>query len=328
MKPLRVIFCGTPAFALPSLTALMAANEELVVVGVLTQPDKPSGRGQKVLPPPVKELAEAHGLQVKQPTSLRKEPEIIAWVKDLAPDFLVTAAFGQILSKEVLDIPRFGTVNVHASLLPKYRGPNPVQWAILNGDPEAGVTTMLTEIGVDTGPMLKRTATMIDPNENALSLVSRLATLGANILVPTLTELAVGTLKPQAQPAEMATHAPKLQKHDAVIDWSLPAITLHNKIRGQTPWPGTLTVLEGNTIKIHQSRHPATWPEASQYPQSGKPGTIEAIIHAGLVVQTGLGPLLIEQIQPPGKPVMSPKDWANGALRPHHSYCFETPSLP
>ncbi len=311
---LRLVFCGTPSFALPSFEALLA-DPDMAVVGVLTQPDRPAGRGQQLTPPPVKHLALERHMDLRQPHRLRQEPDVIAWLESLQPDFLVTAAFGQILNEAVLAIPQYGTVNVHASLLPAYRGPNPVQWALLNGDETAGVTTMLTELGVDTGPILLKAETPIDPNENTLALTARLARLGGDILVDSLKGLADGTLQPIVQEEALATHAPKLKKEAAILDWSQPAITLHNRIRGQQPSPGALSMLNDMPVKFHQSRSPLTWPESEDFMKPGSPGEILAIIKAGLVVQTGSGPLLIEVLQPPGKPKMSAYDWAQGALR-------------
>lgn len=310
---LTVIFLGTPEFAIPSLKALLA-DEAIEVAGVMTQPDRPSGRGQKLKPPPVKELAEAEGIEVRQPKRLRKEPEMIDWLRSKSPDFLVTAAFGQILSQEVLDIPKYGTVNVHASLLPEYRGANPVQWAIINGDPVAGVTTMFTELDVDTGPMLLKAETPVDPDENALSLMMRLADLGAGILPKSLKDYAAGSLKAEPQDSSKATHARKLEKSESQLDWSQPAQKLHDKIRGQQPWPGATTEFEGQAIKIHQTRSPKLWDESSQYQGKGRPGDVLEVTKTGLVVQTGDGPLLITMLQPPGKPKMQARDWANGAL--------------
>lgn len=320
---LRVIFLGTPEFAVPSLKALLA-DEAIAVLGVMTQPDRPAGRGQKLTPPPVKVLALEAGLPVRQPARLRKEPEMIAWLREQKPDYLVTAAFGQILPQEVLDIPRLGTVNVHASLLPRYRGANPVQWAILNNEVETGVTTMLTALEVDAGPMLLQACTPIQSNEDAASLTQRLAQLGAEILPQSLHGLATGALVPQEQDASRATHAPKLSKEDAWIDWTQPALAIHNKIRGQQPWPGATTMLGDQTLKLLQSRHPETWPDSEFFMKPGSPGEILGIIKAGIILQTGTGPLLLESLQPPGKPKMAARDWANGALRQVASPKFQS----
>ncbi len=314
LMKLRVIFLGTPEFAIPSLKALLA-DHDIDVVGVMTQPDRPAGRGHKLTPPPVKVLAEEYGLQVRQPARLRKEPEMIDWLKAHQPDYLVTAAFGQILPQTVLDIPKYGTVNVHASLLPRYRGANPVQWSIINGDAKTGVTTMFTELAVDSGPMLLQAETAIDPNENALALTQRLAQLGAEILPKSLHQFASGDLKSVAQDVSQVTHASKLTKEDAFIDWSMPAQTIHDKIRGQQPWPGAVTQIGEIQLKVIQTRSPQTGLVTQSVQKSGRPGDILAILDEGLVVQTGSGPLLLEMIQPPGKPKMAARDWANGALR-------------
>jgi len=325
---LRIIFCGTPEFAVPSLKALLA-DPEIEVLGVLTQPDRPSGRGQKLTPPPVKVLAEAHHLPVLQPTRLRKEPEVIGWIRDQAPDYLVTAAFGQILSQEVLDIPRLGTVNVHASLLPQYRGPNPIQWAMLNGDAVAGVTTMFTELSVDTGPMLLKAQTDIDPNEDAVHLIGRLSELGAEILPQSLHQYAAGTLTATPQDHEAATHAPKLTREDAWLDWTQSAQVLHNKVRGQQPWPGALAHVGDLEIKVIQTHSPQSLPEgAAEKPQhSGNPGAILNVTPHGIWVQTGDGPLLVQMVQPPGKPKMAARDWANGFFKPDQAKQFDPPRV-
>lgn len=321
MTSLRIIFCGTPEFALPAFQALLA-DPEIEIVGVMTQPDRPSGRGQKLTPPPVKVLALENGLTVKQPERLRKEPDMIAWLNECQPDFLVTAAFGQILSQEVLDIPKYGTVNVHASLLPKGRGANPIQWSILLDEPTAGVTTMLTSLGVDEGPMLLKAETDIDLNETAGELLQRLAVLGGNIIVKSLKGLVSGEVKAQEQDAALSTHAPKLNKEDAWINWSQPAQVLHNKIRGQHPWPGTQTQLFDQILKITRSESPRSWANSKDFVKQGKVGEILAIIPTGIVIQTGDGPLLVTEVQPAGKPKMAASAWANGTLKNTTGHCF------
>ncbi|MCA9798683.1 MAG: methionyl-tRNA formyltransferase [Cyanobacteria bacterium HKST-UBA04] len=314
MTVLRVVFMGTPEFAVPSLQALLA-DDAIEVLAVFSQPDRPSGRGQKLTPPPVKALALAHHLPVYQPVKLRKEPDMLEALAGFAPDFLVTAAFGQILSQPVLDIPKYGTVNVHASLLPKYRGANPVQWSILNGDAETGVTTMLTELDVDTGPMLRRITVPIDPMDSAVELVEKLSQAGASILAGSLKDMASGALQPEAQDHAAATHARKLEKTDAPIDWTQAAPVLHNKIRGQQPWPGTCSSFAGQLIKFHQSLPPGHLAYDQVQGQAPRPGQIIGLVETGVAVQTGQGPLIVTQLQPPGKPRMAARDWANGALR-------------
>jgi methionyl-tRNA formyltransferase len=286
------------------------------VLGVLTQPDKPAGRGHKLQPPAVKAhlLEHAPLIPVFQPKSLRKDAERIQWLRDQAPDVLVTIAFGQILSQEVLDIPKLGTVNVHASLLPELRGPNPIQWAILQGKTETGLTTMLTDIGVDTGAMLLKHSVPIGPDTTALELTQELSASAGPLLLETLRQLRAGAISPQPQPHDRATHAPKLSPEDAQIDWSLPAGQLHNRIRGQQPWPGAYTFLGGERFKITLTR----WSEGLNSETNLKneaPGSILDIMKEGILVQTGQGALEILRVQPAGKREMSARDWANGFLK-------------
>lgn len=325
---LRTVFLGTPEFAIPSLRALLS-DPKIEVVGVITQPDRPSGRGNTITAPPVKVFAQQAGIEVHQPLNLRKDPETIGWLEAIRPNFLVTAAFGQILSQRILDIPRCGTVNVHASLLPCYRGPNPVQWAIINGDKKTGVTTMLVVLGVDEGPMLLRAETDIDPEEDAVSLSHRLAEVGAEILIPSMHMLLAQSITPIPQDVFRASYAPKLQKEDAVIDWAQPAERIHDKVRGQQPWPGALSRIGGETLKILKTRSPLLWAESEDFINNGKPGEILAIIKSGLVVQTGTIPLLVELIQPPGKSKMPAWDWANGVRQRGIDITeFEAPEIP
>lgn len=332
---LRVIFMGTPHFALPTLQALIE-SPEIELLGVLTQPDRPSGRGQKLVAPPVKELALMHNLPIWQPERLRKDEACQAWLKEQAPDFFVTAAFGQILPQSVLDIPKYATVNVHASLLPKYRGANPVQCAVINGDTETGVTTMLTVLEVDAGDMLLNAKTPISENDTAVDVLGRMAMAGGSIIVESLTGMASGKLVPQAQDTSQMTHAPKLNKEDAMIDWSQTAQTIHNKIRGQQPWPGAETMWGDLVIKIHRTQVvPITEANANkQEPDQYHPaGTILQTVKEGILVQTGRGILCISELQPPGKPKMRASDWANGTLRqkpgvPKAPQQFTGPQVP
>ncbi len=224
----------------------------------------------------------------------------------------------------MLDIPKYGTVNVHASLLPRYRGANPVQWAIINGDTVAGVTTMFTVLAVDAGPMLLKADTPINLEEDAASLVERLAHLGAGILPESLRRYAAGTLQTQEQDASPMTQAPKLTKEDAWIDWNQPALQIHNRIRGQQPWPGAVSQIGDITLKIHKTRWPEGWADSEKFIKTGQPGEILGTIQEGLVVQTGSGPLLLEVVQPPGKPRMPARDWANGTLKQISRHQFQT----
>jgi methionyl-tRNA formyltransferase len=250
----------------------------------------------------------------------------------MAPDYLVTAAFGQILPQEVLDIPRYGTVNVHASLLPRYRGPNPVQQAILNGDAVTGVTLMFTELTVDTGPILLQAETPIDPDEDAIQLTARLAHLGARLLPDALSGYAEGRLPPIPQDATLASHAPKRTREDAWIDWNQSAQQIHDQIRGQQPWPGAMSHIAGNDIKLLKSISPQTAPSYQPNPIQSlapkQPGTLLMVSKEGMWIQTGTIPLLIDSVQPAAKPPMSAQSWANGGLKscgPHHFTSLITP---
>lgn len=311
-NPLRIIFLGTPAFSVSTLETLLSAPS-IEVIGVITPPDKPAGRGNKLTPPPVKILAQEKGLPVFQPKSLRKDQELIQWIREQAPDFLVTIAFGQILSQEVLDIPKFGTVNVHASLLPELRGANPIQWALIQGKAETGLTTMLTDIGVDTGDMLLKESTPIGPEDTAETVALRLSEIAGPLLLKTLLQRAEGKLSSIPQPHEQATHAPKLAKEDAVIDWTQPVAVLDPKIRGQQPWPGALTFFNGERVKILKCRQISV--NSEDFLKTGKPGEILDIIKTGIRIQTGQGLLEVLEVQPAGKRGMPARDWALGALR-------------
>lgn len=324
--PLSVVFMGTPEFALPALQSLLD-EPDIQVRAVFCQPDRPAGRGQKLTPPPVKQLALTHQLPVYQPTRLRKEPDMIDTLRSFEPDFLVTAAFGQILPQAVLDIPKYGTVNVHASLLPRYRGANPIQWSILNGDPETGVTTMLTVLAVDAGPMLRQISVPIDPMDTTATLTEKVAQAGGQILPSSLKDMASGALSPQEQEDRFATHAPKLEKTDAPIDWTLSASVLHNRIRGCNPWPGAVTMLDDLPLKLHGSLPPDHPAYAALPLKTGHPGEILSVAADGLVIQTGQGPLIVTTLQPPGKPKMPAKDWANGALSKTQTRQLSSPAL-
>lgn len=248
---MRVVFMGTPDFAVPSLQKLLDAGFE--VCAVYTQPDKPKGRGHKLQAPPVKELALRHEIPVFQPASLRKE-EVQQELQSFQPDVIVVVAYGKILPKAVLDLPRLGCINVHGSLLPKYRGAAPIQWTVINGDGTGGVTTMFMGEGLDTGDMLLKAETPVGAEETAGQLFDRLKDLGADLLLETLEKLEQGTLTPIPQNEEDATHAPMLSKELSVIDWSKPARELHDLIRGLNPWPSAYSYLDGKKLKIHASR--------------------------------------------------------------------------
>lgn len=297
---MRIVFMGTPEFAVPSLKALCENGYE--VVGVFTQPDRPRGRGNKVAFSPVKQLAVERGIPVFQPQRIRRDG--VEDLKALAPDLCVTAAFGQILSQEILDIPRLGTVNVHASLLPRHRGSAPINWAILQGDETVGVTTMMTDRGIDTGDMLLRAETPRIPGETAGEMTLRMAELGAKLLMDTLRQLEAGTLVRIPQDHARMTYDPMLTKEMGVIDWTQDASAIVNRIHGLNPWPGCSTAIPGGRLKLLRA-------ETAQ--GTGVPGEIvTADPKAGLTIAAGSGAVSITQLQAPGGKPMHAKDYLRG----------------
>ena len=248
---MRVIFMGTPDFAVPSLQKLLDRGDE--VCAVFTQPDKPKGRGHKLQAPPVKELALAHGIPVFQPPTLKDEA-VWQTLRDLAPEVIIVAAYGKLLPPAVLEIPLYGCINVHGSLLPKYRGAAPIQWAVINGEKTTGVTTMQMARGMDTGDILLQAETKIGPEESAGELFHRLKDLGADLLGDTLDALQAGTLTATPQNEDQATLAPLLSKELSVIDWTRPAREIHDLLRGLDPWPCAVATLEGKRLKLLASR--------------------------------------------------------------------------
>jgi methionyl-tRNA formyltransferase len=297
----RVVFMGSPDFAVPTLEGL---TKHYQVVGVVTQPDRPAGRGGKVKSPAIKQAALRLGIPFIQPEKLRR-PEAMEQLKDWAPDLIVVTAFGQILRQEVLDLPEFGCINVHGSLLPRWRGAAPIQAAILAGDQETGITIMKMDPGVDTGPMLKQRALPINPDDTAGILFEKLAPLGAELLLETLTEYLPGKLLPQPQPAEGASYASMLKKEDGKLDFNQTAETLERKVRAFFPWPGTWIELpNGEQLKvIHAS-----------YSMRESPGLGVKIRVAGVpAVGTLEGILILDQVQPSGKKTMSGKAYLAGA---------------
>ena len=294
---------GTPDFAVPSLRALCEAGYE--VVGAFCQPDRPKGRGHKLAPCPVKEAALAMGIPVFQPERI-KRPEGVAMLRSLAPDLCVTAAFGQLLSQEILDIPPMGTVNVHASLLPRHRGSAPINWCIMQGDAVTGVTTMMTDRGMDTGDMLLREETPIGAEETAGELSDRLSLLGAELLVRTLRELEAGTLVRTPQDPAQATYEPKLDKETGRIDFGKTAREIDCLVRGATPWPGAFTTIGGETMKVYAVR-------ACGEAGDALPGTVLAAdAKAGLIVACAGARLELTQIQMPGAKRMNARDYLRG----------------
>lgn len=297
---MKIVFMGTPEFAVPSLRALCEGGYE--VVGVFTQPDRPKGRGSKVVASPVKQFAAEKGIPVFQPQRIRKDG--VEALMSLSPDLCVTAAFGQILSQEILDIPRIGTVNVHASLLPRHRGSAPINWAILQGDSIVGVTTMMTDKGIDTGDMLLKAETPYIPGETAGELTLRLAELGASLLIDTLKQLEAGTLTRIPQDEAQMTYDPMLTKEMGVIDWTQRAADIVNRIHGLNPWPGCSTAVDGGRLKLLR---------AEVADGAGQPGEIiSADARQGLVIAAGEGAVRVKELQAPGGKPMSGKDYLRG----------------
>ncbi len=294
----RVVFMGSPEFALPSLRRLAAQH---AVVGVVTQPDRPFGRGRQLAPPPVKQLALQLGIPVIQPERLRR-PEAMQQLRDWAPDVIVVAAFGQILRPAVLDLPPHGCINVHASLLPRWRGASPIQAAILHGDAETGVTIMRMDPGLDTGPMLSQRAISIEPDDTAGTLSQKLAGLGADLLAETLPEYLAGRLQPQPQPEEGVTTVSLLSKADGELDPAQPAEALARKVRAFHPWPGSYLPWRGGALKVLRA-----------HARSGRAAPGQRLEQGGLpALGAAGGLLLLEEVQPPGKKPMSGADFLRG----------------
>lgn len=303
-RDIRTVFMGTPEFAIGTLEGLIEAGCQLV--GVYTQPDRPSGRGKKLTPPPVKQLAEQAGIPVFQPYKLR-QPEAVEQLRELAPDLIVVVAYGQILPKSVLEIPPYGCINVHASLLPTYRGAAPINKVIIDGGTETGVTTMYMDVGLDTGDMLVKRATPIGDRETAGELHDRLAKLGREAMEETLRQLCAGTLQRKVQDDSQSCYAPMLKKEDGIIDWSQPAVQIHNQVRGLDPWPGAYTWLDGEVLKLA---------DTAPTEDSGVAGTVLKSSADGVLVACGAGSLLIQQLQLPGKRRLPAADFLRGRALP------------
>ena len=302
--PIRVAFMGTPDFAAGTLAALLAAPDVSVELA-LCQPDKPRGRSRDPLPPPVKELALAHEVPVLQPRGLRKgrARRVLA---ELAPDVIVVAAYGRILPPELLTIPRHGCLNVHASLLPALRGASPIQWAIVEGHQESGVSIMLMDEGLDTGPVLSRRATAIAPDETADDLHDRLQALGAALLLDTLRRHVAGQTTPERQDSARASYAPLLTRDSGRLDWSRPAARLVDHVRGLHPWPGAFTTFRGKLLKLFPPV------EAQSGAVGDAPGALVDVSPEGLRVACGEGRLLVREVQLAGKRRMAVKDFVHG----------------
>ena len=293
---MKIIFMGTPDFAAVSLAALLSSRGReagFEVAAVLTQADKPKGRGHKLAPPPVKEVALEHGIPVYQPDTLRKNDELFQTLASLEADVIVVVAYGKILPERFLKLPRFGAVNIHASLLPKYRGAGPIQWAVIDGEEVTGITSMQMGKGIDTGDMLVKRELAIGADETAGELWDRLAGLGAEVLEETLRKLEAGSLTPQPQREEDATYAPILTKETGKIDWTKSAGEIHNLVRGTNPWPYAWTLYQGEAVKIRRT-------VCCLEKQSAKavPGQILSIDKGkGMLVQTGEGCLYVTEAQ-------------------------------
>lgn len=305
---IKVVFFATPKIALKSLDYLVK-SDKIDVLAVVTQPDKPAGRGHKISPPPVKEYAIEHGIKVFQTVSIRKDPELQEELKQLAPDFFITFAFGQILSKEVLEIPKYSTINLHASLLPLYRGANPIQWALINGDKKTGICTMITEEGLDCGEICLSSEIEITENMNYEELFELIAEKSPELLEVTLLNMQKGELHPTAQHCENVSYAHKIKKEDSQIDWSKSAREIHNLVRGLYKSPSAHCFFREKMVKIMETRV-----LDDEIPSGfvGKVGEIIKISKEGLEIATEKGILLISRVKPEGKAEMSARDWSNG----------------
>ena len=296
---MRIVYMGTPDFAVPALEKL-AQSPDYTVAAVFTQPDKPKGRKMVMTPPDVKVCAEKLGIPVFQPSSMRSE-EAYNSLKELNPDVIVVAAYGQILPKAVLDLPKFGCVNIHGSLLPKYRGAAPIQQSVLDGEKVTGVTTMLMDVGLDTGDILLKAETEIGENETAGELFDRLAVLGGELIIETLDKLKKGEITPQKQDESLATHTSKITKELCPIDFNKTAYEVHNKVRGLNPWPVAVTEIAGKTVKVYSSR---------VSDMSGAAGTILSL--KPFVVACGDKSVELIEIQPQGKKRMTAQAFLAG----------------
>lgn len=299
---IKVVFFGTPQIALKSLEYLYN-SDKIEIIGVVTQPDKPAGRGHKLTMSPIKEFALANNIPVFQPKSIRKEPDIQHKLKELNPDFFVTFAFGQILSQEVLDIPKFETINLHASLLPRYRGANPIQRAIINGDKETGICTMITELGLDCGDVCRKVVIPISEEMNCEELFEEISTLSPKLIEETLVGLVDRTITPTPQCEDGVCMANKLTKEETVIDWHKPAREIHNLVRGIYKFPSASFTHNGKNIKVMKSK---------VCEGTGNAGEFVEVCKNGIKVACGTDCLLLERVKPEGKGEMNARDWYNG----------------
>ena len=300
---MRIVFMGTPDFSVPTLEALVASEHE--VVGVVTQPDKPKGRGKELHMSPVKECALQHNIPVYQPVRARDEA-FVDEMRALNPDVMVVIAFGQILPKSLLELPKYGCVNIHASLLPKYRGAAPIQWAVINGDEETGITTMMMDVEMDTGDMLEKTVVKLDPEETGGSLFDRLSLLGGDLILSTLSKLEKGEITPVPQDHEKATYVKKISKSMGDIDWTMDAVSIERLVRGLNPWPSAFTRWNGKMLKIWEAK---VLPD----PDVKLPcGSVISASDEGLKIQTGAGVLCVTSLQLEGKKRMDTAAFLRG----------------
>ena len=300
---MRIVFMGTPEFSVPSLEALLRSDDR--IVGVVTQPDRPKGRGQELTSSPIKALALRHKLPLLQPLKM-KDPAFLDTLRAWRPELIAVAAFGRILPKIILEMPPKGCINVHGSLLPKYRGAAPIQWAIIKGEKETGITTMLMDEGMDTGAVLLQERIAIEPDDTAGSLSSKLAAVGGRLLTETLTRWKAGTLTPRAQDNSQATLAPILKKEDGLLDWTLPAQTIADLVRGLAPWPGAYTYANGERW--------ALWRVSPTDQASGtmRPGTVVAAHKGALLVAAGDRLVAVTEVQPANGRRMSVDQYLSG----------------
>ena len=299
---MNLIFLGTPDFAVPTLKALHASRH--TVQAVVTQPDRPKGRGRAAQPPPVKEFALAHGLNVLQPTKA-SAPDFVAQLKPLNPDLIVVIAYGQLLKPNFLELPKHFCMNIHASILPKYRGAAPINWAIINGETETGVTTMKIDPGLDSGDMLLIRKVPIGPNDTAQDLHDALADAGAELALDSIDQLEAGTLPITPQNHDEATFARKLKKEDGFVCWNQPAQRLHDLVRGLNPWPGAYTFLNGHRLKLYQT-------ETAPKQPADEAGTVMRVTKHGIEVGTADDRLILTELQPEGKKKMNAQDFLAG----------------
>lgn len=304
MKETRIVFFGTPEFALKTLDSL---HKSFTVSAVVTQPDRPGGRGKKMSPSPVKLKAQALGIALFQPAKIRTA-EFAAWLQSMAPDFLVTAAYGKILSAQILAVPRLSALNVHASLLPRWRGAAPIHRAVLAGDCESGITIIEMDEGMDTGDIILQGSVPVGRDETTGFLHDKLADLGARLIVEAVTAILAGTAKKVVQDHSQATLAPPLTREEEILDWCAKTSVIHNQVRGMNPWPGTYTWFNGERLKI--------WAGHPVHSTPANCGRVLAAGKEGIFVSTGDGVYCISMLQPPGKKIMDAADFLRGNLLP------------